>query len=64
MSMWLMSKTFIERLDKHRQLSLYHMSMWLMSKTFIERLDKHGRKFFWHGCNKKNRYYLVKWKRV
>uniref|UniRef100_A0A453BTU3 Reverse transcriptase domain-containing protein n=1 Tax=Aegilops tauschii subsp. strangulata TaxID=200361 RepID=A0A453BTU3_AEGTS len=45
-------------------LSLYHMSMWLMSKTFIERLDKHRRKFFWHGCNKKNRYYLVKWKRV
>ena len=46
------------------QISLYHMSMWLMSKTFVEKLDKHRRKFFWQGCNKKNRYYLVKWRRV
>lgn len=46
------------------QLSLYHMSMWLMSKTFVEKLDKHRRKFFWQGCCKKKRYYLVKWNRV
>lgn len=46
------------------QLSLYHMSMWLMNKTFIEKLDKHRRRFFWQGCNKKRRYYLVKWSKI
>lgn len=46
------------------QISLYHMSMWLMNKTFIEKLDKHRRRFFWQGCNKKKRYYLVKWNRI
>src|SRR4051812_37191181 len=40
------------------------MSMWLMNKTFIERLDKHIRHFFWQGCHKKRRYYLVKWSRI
>ena len=45
-------------------ISLYHMSMWLMNKTFIEKLDKHRRMFFWQGCNKRKRYYLVKWSRI
>ena len=40
------------------------MSMWLMNKNFIEKLAKHRMRFFWQGCNKKKRYYLVKWNRI